>query len=197
MTCRSVPQSKTDTCRGSYAIPRVPHPSPKTDTPAASTTRVTTHTRDGPTRSTTTPRMSAALSRLAANARHLRPTAAPPARALHRCPWPDATATADDSRRTATACTHRTHTREERPRSTGQDTYHSFSTQSSRRTLLPQLLHAELETVFRVGTEFHEIADDALDTRREDDQSLPLHAICHLGLNANDGQPTPHALARL
>lgn len=142
--CRSVPQSKTDTCRGSYAIPRVPHPSPKTDTPAASTTRVTIHTRDGPIRSTTTPRMSAALSRLAANARHLRPTAAPPARALHRCPWPDAT---------ATAYTHRTHTRDERlekdglethgcrmhaqnaykgREATGQDTYHSFSTQ--RRT---------------------------------------------------------------
>lgn len=158
----------------------------------------TTHTRDGPSRSTTTPRMSAALSRLAANAvirlpgTHYGPR-------LHR-PHEHCTGargqthgheTQTDSRRTnqtATACTHK--------RRSGHS-YHSFSTQSSRRTLLPQLLHTELETVFRVGTEFHEIADDALDTRREDDQSLPLHAICHLGLNANDGQPTPHALARL
>lgn len=104
-----------------------------------------------------------------------------------------------DSRRTAAACTHRTHTRDERPQvRTLTTAFPRRDAQSaSRRTLLPQLLHAELETVFRVGTEFHEIADDALDTRREDDQSLPLHAICHLGLNANDGQPTPHALARL
>lgn len=194
--CRSVPQSKTDTCRGSYTIPRVPHPSPKTDTPAASTTRHTPETvLVGQRRRLACPprcRVSPPTPVIRLPGTHYGPR-------LHR-PHEHCTGargqthgheTQTDSRRTnqtATACTHK--------RRSGHS-YHSFSTQSSRRTLLPQLLHTELETVFRVGTEFHEIADDALDTRREDDQSLPLHAICHLGLNANDGQPTPHALARL
>lgn len=59
----------------------------------------------------------------------------------------------------------------------------------------PQLLHAQLERVLRIRTEFHEIADNAFDPSRKYDQSLPLRAIHHLSLDADDGQPTPHTLS--
>lgn len=59
----------------------------------------------------------------------------------------------------------------------------------------PQLLHAQLKRVLRIRTEFHEIADNAFDPSRKHDQSLPLRAIRHISLDADDGQPTPHTLS--